>query len=193
MEQVFPLLDGIGPLDDGLRDYFRSALKTTRPGKDTILVKEGSVARTIGFIEKGLIRGFRTEEDSEHTSWFMKEGDVFCSVKSFFTQTPANETVQTIEPCIIHSLTFDQYKYSYTKYPYFNLHRAELLLKYYLMSLEREEMRQQGAYERICYLMEHYPDLEKRVADKYLASFLSLTPAYYSNRKNEYVARNGRP
>jgi hypothetical protein len=38
--------------------------------------------------------------------------------------------------------------------------------------------------------MKHFPDLESRVPDKYLASFLNLTPTYYSTVKGQYFKNN---
>ncbi len=194
MEQVLDYLDTYGTLDESLRAYLLNKLKPVRVAKDTILVKEGSVARTIGFIEKGVIRGFRTlKGDFEKTNWFMVELDVFASVLSFFKQVPARETVQTLEPCIIHTLRFDQYQAALKLSPSFQRHRAEILEKYYLQSLEREDMRhEKKVYDRFCYLMQNYPDLVDRVLDKYLASFIGTTPTYYSDVKRQYFERHGR-
>jgi CRP/FNR family transcriptional regulator, anaerobic regulatory protein len=193
MEQVLAFLETYGPLDDRLREYLLNHLRKTELAKGTILVKEGSVAGTIGFIEKGVIRGFRTlKGDSEKTNWFMVEGDVFASVLSLFQQQPAREAVQTLEPCIIHTLRFDQYKAALKLSPSFQRQRAEILEKYYMQSLEREDMRHEKIYERFCYLMQHYPDLVGRVLDKYLASFIGTTPTYYSDVKRKYFKRHGK-
>jgi hypothetical protein len=193
MEQVLAFLDSYGPLDDRLREYLRNNLKPTRVPKDIILLKEGSVAGTIGFIEKGVIRGFRTlKGDFEKTNWFMVELDVFASVLSFFKQVPARETVQTLEPCIIHTLRFDQYQAALKLSPSFQRNRAEILEKYYMQSLEREDMRHEKIYERFCYLMKNYPNLVGRVLDKHLASFIGTTPTYYSDVKRKYFERHGR-
>jgi hypothetical protein len=98
-----------------------------------------------------------------------------------------------VEACLIHSLTFEQLKLALKKYPSFQEHRAELLEKYYLLGEEREELRQQeNAYAQFCYLVGHYRDLIDRVPDKYLASFISTTPQYYSELKRQYIERNGR-
>jgi CRP/FNR family transcriptional regulator, anaerobic regulatory protein len=138
MEQVLAFLETYGPLDDRLREYLLKHLKRDEVPKDTILVKEGSVAQKIGFIEKGVIRGFRTlTGDFEKTNWFMVEMDVFASVLSYFKQVPALETVQTLEPCIIYTLKFDQYQAVLKLSPSFQCHRAEILEKYYMQSLER--------------------------------------------------------
>src|ERR1700761_4528466 len=103
---VIDFLDAIAKLEPGLRSFLQANLRHHKYDEGAILVREGEVAGTIGFIEEGLIRGFRTrKEEREFTSWFMREGDVCVSVRSFFKQVPASETVQTLEPCIIRSLT----------------------------------------------------------------------------------------
>ena len=189
MEQVFHSLESIEKLEPGLREFLKNNLKLTRPAKNTFLLKEGEIANTIGFIEKGVVRGFRTKEnDTERTIWFMMEYDIFISIRSFLKQVPATETVQTLEPCVIYSLTFQKYQELLKKYRSFQLHRAELLEKYYLLNEERENMRQQeGKFERLCFLMEHYPGLIGRVPEKYLASFIDTTPTYYSELKSKYL------
>ncbi|HLZ86463.1 MAG TPA: cyclic nucleotide-binding domain-containing protein [Puia sp.] len=191
MDTVFHLLDSIDTLEPGLRDYLYTALRTTQHDQGEAIVRESSIARTLGFIEKGLIRGFRINyKGNQFTSWFMREGDIYASVRSFFSQRPATETVQCLEPTILHSISFQQLQYILQKWPSFHRHRAELFEKYYLQSDEREEMRQGDAYSRFCYLMEHYPDLVSRVQDQYLASFLNLTPTYYSDVKRRYFEEN---
>jgi len=193
MENVLGLLDRIAVLEPELRDFIYLNLKTFRFGKGDPVVKLGSVPRYLGFIEEGLIRGFRVDDKGhEFTSWFMKEGDIFASVRAFFRQIPATETVEALEPTIIRCLSFDNYKIALERWASFQKHRAEILEKYYLQSDEREEMRQQAAYKRFCFLMEHYSDLVDRVQDQYLASFLGLTPTYYSSVKGQYFDTNAR-
>lgn len=193
MDNAIHLLDSFATLEDGLRDYLSPALKPIEFGKGDFLVQIGTVPRYLGYIEFGLIRGYHFDEkDNEKTSWFMKEGDIYASVLGFFTQTPAIEWVVALEPTLVRRLSFAQLQYALEKWPSFHRHRADLLQKYYLQSIEREVMRQQGAYARICYLMEHYPDLVERVQDQYLASFLSLATTYYSNVKSQYLQKHPR-
>jgi len=191
MDQALRLLDSYALLEDDLRDFLNNALDPLEFNAGEFLVKKGSVPRYLGFIEKGLVRGYHLDEkDNEKTSWFMKEGDIYASVLGFFTQQPAVEWVEAIEPTLVHCLSFTNLKYALGKWPSFHLHRAELLQKYYLQSIEREMMRQQGGYAKFCFLMEHYPDLEQRVLDKYLASFLNMQPEHYSTIKKEYFQKH---
>jgi len=193
MDQVLKLLDSYTLLEAGLRDFLDAELEPLEFDKGDFLVRKGSVPRYLGFIEKGLLRGYHLDEkDNEKTSWFMKEGDIYASVLGFFRQIPAVEWVVAIEPTLAHCLPFTKLKYALEKWPSFHLHRAEILQKYYLQSIEREMMRQQRGYAKFCYLMEHYSDLEQRVLDKYLASFLNMQPEHYSTIKKEYFEKHPR-
>jgi len=191
---VFRFIEAHTRLEDDLRTYLSSILQTFQLSKGAILVREGSIARTVGFIEKGMIRSYRTKEDgSDVTSFFLMEGDVFISIRSFLQQLPAKETIETIKPCIIHTITYDQFRYAHRTFRYFDALRGDLLEKYYLLSEERDEMRQQkDAYDRFCFLVAHYPYLINGIADKYLASFIDTTPEYFSTIKKEYRRKNGR-
>ena len=122
----------------------------------------------------------------------MREGDVYISIRSFFKQLPATEVVETLEPCKITSLRFDQYKHAYKTHKSFQEHRAELLEKYYLLAEEREEMRQKKKFDRFCHFLDHYPGLIDRALDKHIASFLGLTPNYFSSVKEGYLKKAGR-
>jgi CRP-like cAMP-binding protein len=193
MEQVFKLLDSLAPVEPDLRDFLSTHLEPFEFKKKELIVKEGSIARYLGFIEEGMIRGYRFDEkENEHTSWIMTTGDVYASVWSYFTQSPARENVEAIKPTIARCLSFESLQFALKTWPSFHKHRADLLQRYYLQSLEREYMRQQGAYQRFCFMMEHYSKLEAEVEDKYLAGFLSLVPQYYSDQKKRYFKEHPR-
>jgi len=189
MEQVLNFLDSINPLEDGLRSFLKNNLRKSTPQKGAILLQEGTVARHINFIEKGIIRAFRSgNNDKERTTWFMMENDVFISIRSFLKQMPAKETIETLEPCLLYGLTFPLLQEALRRYPSFHFHRAEILEKYYLLNEEREDMRQEAnKFDAFCYLMENYPKLVGRVQDKYLASFINVRPSYFSELKDKYL------
>ena len=190
MEKAFRLLEDVAPLEEGLRNYLESAFEIRDVPKGVILVREDEICRSLGFIEKGLIRAYSFRKNgAEETYYFMKEGDVYTSVLSFFKQKKADEFVETLEPCRIISLRYDRYMHACKTYKSFHEYRAELLEKYYLLSLEREKMLQKKGFERFCYLWDHFPGLLDRVMDKHIASFLGITPEYFSTVKEGYILR----
>ena len=119
----------------------------------------------------------------------MGDGDIFISIRSFFTQTPSREYIECMEDCIFHSITFEELGQAIGKYPSFNLHRAEILQNYYLQSAEREEMREMDMYDRYCYLMENQPNLIGKIEDYYLASYLNMAKSTFSRMKSKYARK----
>ena len=94
MEQLFLLFDTIRPLSPGIKNYIRSILVKKVIKKKEIILRKGEIAKYIYFIEKGVVRSFRYIRGKERTSWIMKEGDLFVSVSSFFSQKPASENIE---------------------------------------------------------------------------------------------------
>jgi CRP-like cAMP-binding protein len=189
MEQLIRFLHSIALLEIGLEKYLSDALRTTYHKKGDLLVRPDDIAQRISFIEEGIIRGYRLEGNIEQTSYFMTKGDVFISVQSFLTQTPAKEYIECMEDCTLRSISFEELKRAYKKYPSFQEHRAEILQQYYLLSIEREEMRRLPTYNRYCYLMENQPNLINRIEDKYLASYLNMHKSTFSRNKNKFAKR----
>jgi CRP/FNR family transcriptional regulator, anaerobic regulatory protein len=170
------------PLESLLLDFIR----TTRHLKGELLISPGFTCTRISFIEKGLVSGYRIKGNKERTKYFMGEGDIFISIRSFLTQTPAIEYIECMEDCILHSITFEELEKTLTKYPSFQRHRADILQYYYLLSAEREEMREMDTYDRYCYLMENQSHLINRIKDKYLASYLNMAKSTFSRNKKKF-------
>lgn len=190
MERLFVLFDRFKPLSPDLKAYILSVLKKKECKKKTVLLQEGNIAKAIFFIDKGLIRSFRHEKGREKTPWIMKAGDIFVSISSFFTQTPALESIEAIEDCVLYYITFDELQYAYEKFPKFNLHGRLILQYYYKLSEDRNSMREQSARYKFEYLMTRDTDLVGRVQDKYLASYIGVTPSTFSLQKRLFAKRN---
>jgi len=187
MDRLFLLFDGINTLSAGLRAYLERHLKRKTVKKGEIILREGQVSRYIYFIERGIVRSYRYKKGKERTSWIMKEGDLFLSVGSFFSQTPARENIQALKDCVLYYITYEQLKKAYRDFPEFNLHRARILEYYYELSEKRNEMREWPAYERFEFLMAHQPELIGQVPQKLLASYLGMAPETFSVQKSKFA------
>jgi len=192
MEQLFVLFDSIKVLSPELRAYIKSILVSRSVKKKEILLKEGQVARHIYFIEKGLVRSYRFKKGKERTSWFMKENDVCVSILSFFLQTPARETIEALEDCVIYYITYEELQKAYELFPEFNLHGRVILELYYQLSEKRNEMREMSTLGRFEFLMERQPELMGRVSQKLLASYLNMEPETFSHQKSIFTHKKGK-
>jgi CRP-like cAMP-binding protein len=176
MEQLLFYLNSIHPLSPGLIEHLQGILKTKELPKKAYLLKQGSICTSISFIEKGLLRCFYDKDEKEVCSWFMKEGDVIISVESVFNQTISYENIQALEECTLHYINYNELQYIFRHFPEFNFIGRVLTEKYYTLSEQRlYSIRMQRAQERYQYLIDHFPEIIKRVPSKHIASYLSIT------------------
>ncbi|MDO6433290.1 cyclic nucleotide-binding domain-containing protein [Flavitalea sp. BT771] len=190
MDQLFLIFDNIKKLSPALRAYLQSCLKRKEVKKGEIILREGQVAKHIYFIEEGIVRSIRYKKNKERTLWIMRKNDLFVSVRSFFSQKPAIETIEALKDCVLHYISFEELEKAYDDYPEFDRHGRKILQNYYELSEERNDMRDQSAYDRFVFLMTHQPELVEDVSDFILASYLSMTREHFSVQKRLYAKRN---
>lgn len=190
MKTLLHSLHSMHPMSEGLTDYLSKTLKEKSVDKRAFLFTAGKVADQIYFIRNGLLRGFYKKDDTEVSTWFMKEGEVCISVESFFQQQPSNDFIQALEPASVWYITYNELQHIYKTYQEFNFISRVFMERYYRLSEERLYMlRMHSGRQRYDYLLEHYPDLVRRVPQKYLASYLDLTEVALSQiRSKKYMS-----
>lgn len=188
MEALFQLLNCIKPLSKGLQDYLKLKLHEEQVKKGEVVLKPGQVCRHIFFIDKGLFRCYYIKDNKEVCTWFMAENDVIVSVTSFFQQKPSYEYIQALEDTSVYYITHDELNHAYENFLEFNYVGRVLLTKYYLLSEERLFcIRNSTGLQKVEFLFTHYPNLVDRVEQQYLASYLDITPEYFSQCKRAYL------
>lgn len=176
MEHVLQFLQSVHPLSTGLIDYLSLTIKQKQLPRKGILLKAGHICRNIYFIEKGLLRCFYLKGNTEVCSWFMKEMDVMISIESFYLRSTSYESIQALEDCTLHYISYEDLYHIYRTYPEFNWTGRELTQNYYILWVKQlYGLRMQQAPERYMWLIANHPELILRVPAKYLASWLGMT------------------
>jgi CRP-like cAMP-binding protein len=189
MQQLIVLLNSIAPLSPALEAYLRSILQLKNFKKGATILKEGQTCEYIYFIESGLVRIYHWLEKGEVTTWLLKEGDVFISVRSFFRQQPSRDSIQALENCIIWGITYDQLQEICRLFPEFCWHRIFLTEEYYVRSEDKhgDRLMLSGA-EKYALLTEHDPQMFTRVPLKYIYSYLGVSKPTFDRIRNKYAA-----
>lgn len=186
MNQLLQHINSIHPVSQQLQEHLFNHLTQVTIPKKGYLLKQGRVCSNLYFIEKGLARCFYLKDGKEVSSWFMKEGDMIISVESFFKQQPGYENIQALEELEVLALKYSELQLMYHKFPEFNFIARVLTEKYYTLSEQRLfSLRMQRALERYEYIMEHHPDIIKRVSSSYIASYLGITLETLSRIKHQ--------
>lgn len=149
--------------------------------KGEFLLTEGDICDKIYYVEKGIIRIYRTEQAKEITTWFAKEGDFITNANSFHFGKPSRENFEALEDCVVYGTDRKTYRFLIEKsssFALFSVH--ELFSNLCEFENQCEFLRTLTAKERIDYIAENYPYLLTRVRNKYLASFLNIETTYLS-------------
>jgi CRP-like cAMP-binding protein len=85
--------------------------------KRTILVKEGEVDNYLNMVVKGLVMKYVRVKKNDMILQLATEGHVIHSEISFLTRTPSLVFVETLEPTIMVSLTYDKMEEALDKFP----------------------------------------------------------------------------
>ena len=153
--------------------------------KRTILVKEGDVDNYLNMVVKGLIMKYVRVKKNDMILQLATEGHVIHSEISFLTRTPSLVFVETLEPTIMISLTYDKMEEALDKFP-----QGERLGRLILtgMYVKKEESRYyrllKSARERFLDYVNAHPHMLQRVPQKYLASYLNIKPETFSRMKH---------
>jgi len=152
--------------------------------KRTILVKEGEIDNYLNLVVKGLVRKYLPVKKSECILQLATEGHVVQSEISYLTRTPSLVVLETLEPTILVSLTYDKMEEALDKFP-----KGERLGRLILsgMFIKKDESRYnrllKSTRERFFEYIEHHPHMLQRVSQKYLASYLHIKPETFSRLK----------
>src|SRR5215218_8158533 len=131
MHPVLLFLNAVYPLSASGINAFEERIQYADVKKKTWLLKAGQVCTNIYFIHSGLIRSFTKEGDKEICSWFMKEGDMVISIKSFYNQVRSEEYIQSLEDCSLSYMNFADLEKIYGTFLEFNYAGRVLTQKYY--------------------------------------------------------------
>ncbi|HYC87313.1 MAG TPA: cyclic nucleotide-binding domain-containing protein, partial [Chryseosolibacter sp.] len=89
---------------------FRHFFKSEHIPPKTILLEEGQVSEKMFYIEKGCVRLSFNKDGRDITFQFFFEGEGVSSAESFRNHEPSLFSIETIEPCRVHTLTKKDYQ-----------------------------------------------------------------------------------
>ncbi|WP_346239173.1 Crp/Fnr family transcriptional regulator [Niabella insulamsoli] len=153
--------------------------------KKHVITTAGEVENYMNFIHKGLIRKYYKTGDDEHIVQLSIEGHLISSQESFYTRTPSEYFVETIEPAVLISLTYEDMERLFASSHSFE--RLGRLVTVHTMVLKdrwQTSLIMQQPRERFLNFVSHYQEILQRVPQKYLASYLNIKPETFSRFKH---------
>ena len=149
------------------------------------LVKQGSLARHIYFVDKGALRSYYFRDGNEVTTWFTFENNFAASFYSFISGEPSFETIELLEDSVLYGLSFNDLNALTQQYPEINhLYRKVLELNFVIQEKKLAE-RYELAGDRYQDLISNNPHILQRVTLGYIASYLGITQSTLSRIRKQ--------
>ena len=168
-------------------------VKSMRVAKGQVLQHSGDELKHAYFVKEGLLRSYSIDEKGkEHIYMFAPEGWIISDIQSTAMQQPAVLTIDALEDSEIEFIRADIFEELVNKHmgshPDFArlelnrlLRRVAVLQKRVLLLLSAT------ATERYQEFITTYPNLQQRVSQRQIASYLGITPEALSRLRVEIL------
>jgi CRP-like cAMP-binding protein len=156
-----------------------------------IYIPQGKIFKKIFYLKKGILRSYYvTESGEEKTIFFRWEGQMASIPECVFDNKPTRQTWQALEDCELLEIDFDLVeKMSENNLPLLKT-RMGVAQKMLLEVLKRiESFILEKPEERYQNLLAQKPEIIKRVADKYIASYIGVTPVSLSRIRKRLASQ----
>lgn len=183
-------IKSITNLPQNQEEKFRQLISERRHNKGTDFIRTGESPRKIAYVREGLFRYYYTSEDgAEFTKGFFDKNSILSAYDAILENKPSYFTIEALEDSVIETVPFDSFEELFKEDPCWNKFLVALLQKGYISKVTRErELLLLDAKARYQKFLERYPNLEGRVKQSIIASYLGIAPESLSRiRKNRLI------
>ncbi|MFK7937558.1 MAG: Crp/Fnr family transcriptional regulator [Saprospiraceae bacterium] len=170
--------------------YLQSQFTIRQFAKREYLIQQGQRCRSIYFVNRGVVRSFyRTEAGKETTIMFAFADWWITDMRCFIEQRAADTSLQCLEATEVVEISKQTFDRLFVEIPKFERVFRILMQNAYIREQTRAlEQRSFPAEERYKRLIQKYPEIEQLVAQKHLASYLGVTPEFYSQMRKKVLS-----
>lgn len=155
--------------------------------KNEIILNAGEICQKIYFVNKGILRTFHTNQNgSEFTRLFAKENE-FCTILiSFSEKVGSAANIQSLENSEVFSIKKSYFQEFISKSEKAKNIYTKILEDFQNFQIKRIEfLTSLTPQEKVATFLKENPELEKRLTDKMISTYLQITPETYSRTKNK--------
>lgn len=171
------LQENAGVTDDQI-EQFEGSIEKRSVGQNERLLQKGQVCKKFFYVEKGLLRFYSIDKkEKEHILEFAPEKWLVLDRASFYFDEPSEFYIDAIENTTVAVLDEKFINIASEISPQFRKYN-ERILQNHIRHLQKRIDRLIGASaeERYLDFLNNYPDLNLRVPQWMIASYLGITP-----------------
>jgi CRP-like cAMP-binding protein len=168
-------------------------VRTISIKKSTVLQERGDDLKHAYFVKSGLLRSFTVDEKGkEHIFMFAPEGWIISDIQSTASQSPAILTIDALEDTVVQVIRSDVFEelvnlHMGNEPEFARLELNRLLRRIGVLQKRVLLMLSASATERYHEFVSTYPNLQQRVSQKSIASYLGITPEALSRLRVELI------
>ena len=167
------------------QELFLSKTETHLYKAKTILLNDGEVCKNSYFVNSGVLRSFNINDNIvEHVMSFACQGWWISDMYSLISQKPGNLFIEVIEDAEVVLLSKVNQEQLYHDIP--KLERFFRILTENALVANQQRIMDNlslSAEERFEKFSKKYPSLMQKVPQKQIASFIGVTPEFFSKMK----------
>jgi CRP-like cAMP-binding protein len=191
LEELHRYLSGYVPLTKPEFTQLLRYVEVREYDKKVKVIGTGEVERYLNIIAWGLARKYLPVRNKEITVQLASEGHLIHSALSFHYRTPSTAVVETIEPTVFFSISYDSLQELYDRFPKAE-HLGRMIISDLFVKKDDRYFDQlcTNTRERFLEYVRMHPQMLQRVPQKYIASYLNIKPETFSRLK--HLMRPGR-
>jgi CRP-like cAMP-binding protein len=178
-------------LTDEEKKYFTSLLHPHHFARKKILIREGEVSTSSIFVLSGCLRGFTIDKSGmEHVLNFAPSGWWISDIYSLITQKPGQLNIEAIEDSDVFLMSRKDQEILFLKVPkferFFRILIENALVANQQRLLDNLSLTAEERYLKFC---KTYPTLIHHLPQKQLASYVGVTPEFFSRMRTNLLRK----
>lgn len=172
-------------------EIVKSLTRIKKVRKRQYIVEQGETAQFENFVVEGCLRCYHVDEnDTEHIIQFAVEEWWITDLHSFLSRTSANFSVDAIEPSMLIQFEYDNLQKLYLEIPKFERFFRLIIQNAFITSQKRIiDSYSKDAEKRYLDFRNRYSDIEHRVPQYMIASYLGISPEFLSKIRRRITGR----
>lgn len=186
-EALWQSLEKYIVLTESEKTLILSKLSARHFKKGQFLVFAGGKSKVTNFVLEGSVMAYFTDaKGTDHIIQFAFEGWWISDLKSFITQGEAIFNVQALEESAILELSYEDLEELYNQIPQLERFFRIITQRAFVSFQERilETISKSGE-DRYRAFHEKFKKYETRIPQKHIASYLGVTPEFFSRMKKK--------
>ena len=191
MVQIIDAISKIVSLSKEEENLFVSKIETKLLKSKTLILQAGEVSKHSYFVNSGILRSFNINDNIvEHVLHFACDGWWIGDMYSLLSQKPGNLFIEVLEDAEVVLLSKVNQEELYENIPklerFFRILTENSLVAHQERLMDNLSLSAEERFEKFC---SKYPTLIQKVPQKHIASYIGVTPEFFSKMKSKLLRK----